>query len=774
MRSYLFVREVIVVTFFLFLPLAACAPEIETVVPATRLRSEATGIPAATFTPTAVAPTTQPTTLAATVRPTEQVSVGEATAETAGVTPTPDGAAAVLGEPVVIGRGIRDAAFSPDGESVVAGWTNGVSLVRVDDQEELWFRQTPHMVTAVDTSGTAVAAVLVTGDVWLFEANSGDSQVFEGAAIRNSFWGDVAWSPEGRLAAIQTIGGAGAGATPILLLDPAAGEIRELPGSRTNSGWQPHLRWSPDGRMIAAADENGRGWVLDVNSGEVVFRLEEGEEGGRPRIHGWMPDSTVVVHDVPASSGLRLTDVATGEAALAVNDGFASDGVFPAMVLAEDSGLALVGGWRPGDYQIYPYEVWDLAGGRPLGVPQVGEQRHVNSAGCMLLSRTAVRFDGEEALYLDSDGKLVRWPVGAGEGEVVGWLPVRYPCLITPMVWSPDSTRLVLEMDPGRVVTVWDVASGQLIAEKRDGTYPADIHGSLLAYRSANGQLILWDLERQVVVAELPGPVTLFSGGVAFSADGNLLAYGAGNTLQIAEVATGEIITALDAYAEAEQISHIRWAPDGDALVASGGLSDGITEEPGTTILWERAGNSFREVFRTESIYANYDAVWANPALFSRGGELVALERLPELEAGRQVVIVYDRTSGEIVLERPGYVIQQWLSDEVLLVRESAGNMSLMEWHVRTGEERSTGRSGGQAEYGAYAPNGMYHADVLYSPPPPRSVAIREWRTGQQVATAYLGSDVQDLVFSPDGRWLAVRGTEGLVKVWPVSYAREG
>lgn len=91
-----------------------------------------------------------------------------------------------------------------------------------------------------------------------------------------------------------------------------------------------------------------------------------------------------------------------------------------------------------------------------------------------------------------------------------------------------------------------------------------------------------------------------------------------------------------------------------------------------------------------------------------------------------------------------------------------------MEWAVRTGEERSVGRSGGQAELGAYAPNGAYHADALYSPPPPRSIVIREWRTGRRVATAYLGSDVQDLRFSPDGRWLAVRGTEGLLKVWPV------
>ncbi|MDT8305824.1 MAG: WD40 repeat domain-containing protein, partial [Anaerolineae bacterium] len=107
-----------------------------------------------------------------------------------------------------------------------------------------------------------------------------------------------------------------------------------------------------------------------------------------------------------------------------------------------------------------------------------------------------------------------------------------------------------------------------------------------------------------------------------------------------------------------------------------------------------------------------------------------------------------------------------WLSDELLLLTESGGWTRYLEWQPRTGEEDGLGSSATQPELGAYAPDKHYHAS--FAGRPPRSVAIRDWRTGETVATVYLGSDVQDMAFSPDGRWLVVRGVEGLVKVWPI------
>jgi WD40 repeat protein len=209
--------------------------------------------------------------------PTNAVKSPTAIVKTATATPfkPTDTLVAAFGDPVPIGRGgIRDAAFSPDRKTIAIGWTSGVSLTRVDDQVDLWYWNAPELVTALDASAQHIAVLLVNGDVWLLDAASGTGQRFpEVGKIPDgdAFWGDVAWSPDGSRAAIQAIGGGGTGTTPILLLDPTAGEVTKLQGSLTDPGRMPYLVWSPDSRMIASANQEGQGWVLDATSGEVIF-----------------------------------------------------------------------------------------------------------------------------------------------------------------------------------------------------------------------------------------------------------------------------------------------------------------------------------------------------------------------------------------------------------------------------------------------------------------------------------------------------------------------
>jgi WD40 repeat protein len=115
------------------------------------------------------------------------------------------------------------------------------------------------------------------------------------------------------------------------------------------------------------------------------------------------------------------------------------------------------------------------------------------------------------------------------------------------MVWSEDGSRLVLETDPGQAVTVWDMNAGRLVTERKDGTYPADIHGDLLAYRGVDGSLALWDLQKNAEKARLPGPVTSFSSGIKFSPHGEQIAYGVGSGLHIASIFSGKMIAIPDA-----------------------------------------------------------------------------------------------------------------------------------------------------------------------------------------------------------------------------------
>lgn len=718
----------------------------------------------ATLSPTSMGTAT------AQVTSTEVVKTPTEVAKTATATPmSVQGALiAALGDPVAIGRGgIRDAAFSPDHKRLAIGWTSGVSMTSIDDQIDHWYWEAPELVTAVDTSAEHVVVLLVNGDVWLLDAESGADHRFPEAAMipgSEAFWGDVAWSPDGRLAAIQAIGGADSGATSILLLDSAAGEMTELRGSQTNPGWEPYLVWSPDSRMIASTDGERRAWVLDVSSGEVVYEAQRDDQGESSRIYAWMPGSTVVVYGVEGGEKLSLVEVTTGEVLREVTDTSVGFVPTPPVVIDPDGDLALVGGYSLGEYEIHPYQVWDLNLGRPLDVPLIGELRHINSAGCMFLDRPAVAFDGKEVIYLDTDGRLVRWKVFEERGEDLGWIPVRYPCLETPMVLSSDSTRLVLETDPGQAVTVWDMTTGELIAERRDGNYPADVHGEVLAYRGGDGNLVLWNIQGNEEIERLPGPVTLFTSGVEFSLDGRHIAYGVGNQLNIADMTTGETVAVLNAYPEEQQISHIVWAPDGGALAAASGLNSGILESPGVLILWDKVGDSFIEAIRMETVHGSYDTPWLDLSLFSPSSQLVALEQLPQLESGKEAILVYDRESQAVILEVQGLVMQQWLSDDVLLVTKGC---SFIEVNVRTGEERRARGEGCQAELGAFAPDGVHFSDIVFSG---RSVDIMNWRTGLVEAIGYVGSDLQDGIFSPDGRYLLVRAIEGLVRAFPVNY----
>lgn len=721
--------------------------------------------------------TREPTTEAADTAPSAPAPSATARAENtatphATALPEPSAAAETqtpgalaFGAPSTIGRGLRDAAFGPDGETLAVGWTGGISLVEVASQAELWFLETGEMVTALDTSGAYITAVLVDGSVWLLDAATGEGEQFPEALLPNSYWGDVAWSPDGKLVAIQTIRGAGSGGSPLVLLDPQTGSLRELPDSRTNGGYQPTLYWSPDSTLLAAADRAGNSWVWDVAEGEVVYQAGPGEEGVRTRIYGWLPDSRTAVLGAPQPPDLQLVDVRSGEVVGELPGARAGFG--PAAVLvAPDGSTALAGGFELGEYQFMPYLAWNLETGQARDVPPLAEQRHVNGAGCMILTRPAAHFDGERLLYVDGDGRIMQWALGADAGDEIGRLPVAYPCLGTPLLWSPDSTRLALHVDPGDAIAVWDVAGPSLVALREDGTFPAALAGDLLAYRRETGDLLLYDLAAAEMVTTLPGPVSHLNRAMAFSPVGDRLAYGVGGEVVIAGVPGGEPVATLDGGDGDVLISQIVWSPGGGALVAAAVHDDGDSERPGPVVLWQQADAGWREVARTTSVRAGYDLGSQRTALFNPAGSLVALERMPTFDAGAQSVVVYDLEANALAGERSDATVQQWLSDDVLLLAESSGWTRYFEWQPRTGEEDELGNSAMQPGLGAYAPDKRYHAS--FAGRPPHSVAIRDWRSGETVAIAYLGSDVQDMAFSPDGRWLVVRGGEGLVKVWPI------
>ncbi|MEN4040707.1 MAG: hypothetical protein ROW39_00065 [Anaerolineaceae bacterium] len=54
--------------------------------------------------------------------------------------------------------------------------------------------------------------------------------------------------------------------------------------------------------------------------------------------------------------------------------------------------------------------------------------------------------------------------------------------------------------------------------------------------------------------------------------------------------------------------------------------------------------------------------------------------------------------------------------------------------------------------------------------PPQRGVTVRHWQSGSVVAQAeHQALNLIDYGWSPDGRWLASIGDDGVIRVWRVT-----
>jgi WD40 repeat protein len=669
--------------------------------------------------------------------------------------------ASSLGEPIYLGRGqIADAAFTPDAASVAVGWTNGVSLWDVTSALERWWQPTGVPVIAIDVHprGEAVAAALADGSILVLDAASGSVQRHEGARP-HAYWGDVAWSPDEHTIAFQFIGPRRG--DPIYLLDVADGSLGEVPGSRVDEGTPPFLAWSPEGRTITLASLGDRcSEIVDAQTGETVIALQVEGFCASPYYLAWSPDgSRIAVADafIDPRSGKTIGKLEGG------GNWFVLGQPGWPIRFSPDGAYVAAGGQVALRYDLPPIVVWDARTGEK--VAQIGEEGDVYDPR-RNKARVALAFDGQSLLVLYEDGEIARWAFGSGSPEkaVVG----RFPVITAqpPLSWSADGHRFAAGNRYGGAA-VWDVVTGHLLTTF-DAPLDAPVlspDGRLLVLtdREQNKRVIL-GLDTGEVVATLPGAVSLPM-GVAFSPDGAQIAYGSGNRVLVADVASGEPIAALAGHPEGQLISRSIWSPDGDALVTASG-EPGNSDALAPLILWQRAGDgSFVEVFRTETIRAGWGCC-VSLALFNSAGDLVALEALPSAQASDFQVIVYDLKAGKVILTLVEYKLAAWISGEVLLAAEAQYWTRLTRWDVRTGESTIVG--GREMGDNVYAPGGQAYARPnMQSPYAMRGIEVYVRRRGRVVDRDIYDGDVLRILWSPDGRWVGALASNGVIVVWP-------
>lgn len=157
---------------------------------------------------------------------------------------------------------IRDLAFTPDDDQIVAGALDGV-IEAWDTAGE----QTAHLdvggkILALDTDPSRPARVVVgtdDGTVALYEL-AGDEAVPVGTVDGLPF--DVAFAPDGGGVAATAIGASGEGSVHAWNISPARSVLSvELGGGGTA------VSFSPDGERLAVADSSRPAQVLDLSDG---------------------------------------------------------------------------------------------------------------------------------------------------------------------------------------------------------------------------------------------------------------------------------------------------------------------------------------------------------------------------------------------------------------------------------------------------------------------------------------------------------------------------
>jgi WD40 repeat protein len=345
--------------------------------------------------------------------------------------------------------------------------------------------------------------------------------------------------------------------------------------------------YSPDGKTLAAASADHKVSLFDAATGKLIRQLR-GHQSVVTSI-AYSPDGTLASGAAKAGE-VCIWEPATGKM---LHRFHACRGPVWSLIFSRDGKSLHSGGhdspilvWDPGTGTELRWFGGPVEGSRSLALSPDGSTVASNGNGKVqlweaatgkLIRPVAAQKDPVRALAFSPDGKLLA--AGSEDGTV--WL-------LDP---STAEVRRLLPEDPKRIKIPRAVYA---LAFAPDG--------KTLAAGSADHTLSLWEVATGRRVRELPGvgSVTYTSfheGGipcVAFSPDGRRLAVGQDNRLAVLDAGSGEELLPSEGHRGA--VRKVFFGPDGRHLLT-------VSDEPARRILqWDaNAGRVMRPVSGTFS-----------------------------------------------------------------------------------------------------------------------------------------------------------------------------